>query len=74
VVQSTLRFHKAESDIASFLKDTKIAPDLYYLIDLEALFSEGCPNVLPPINLKKVYGENSKDNCSASEYLSWCYQ
>jgi hypothetical protein len=46
VVQSTLRFHKAESGIASFLKDTKIASGPYYLIDLGALFSEDCLNVL----------------------------
>lgn len=87
-IQSPLSFHNARFDIAPFIKRSERAPDPYYLTDLGALFSGDCLDILPhirdemvdmvfadpPFNLNKVYGDNSNDNRSSSEYVSWCYQ
>jgi site-specific DNA-methyltransferase (adenine-specific) len=60
----------------------------YYVNPMGALFSNDCLTILPylkeesidtvfldpPFNLNKIYGKNSKDNLSESEYLNWCYK
>jgi site-specific DNA-methyltransferase (adenine-specific) len=87
-IQPPLYFHKAEFDIAPFLRNPQEVPEPHHLTGLGALFSGDCLDLLPhfrdevvdmifadpPFNLNKVYGKYSNDNRSSGEYVSWCYQ
>lgn len=88
-VQTFLSFNNSIFDFTPFIKKSLnqvFKP--FYSNDCGVLFNDDCQNILPfiqdrcidtifadpPFNLKKQYGNNSKDNLAESEYLDWCYK